>query len=46
MIFFVPVLGLMVFGLLGRRALRRRSPDVQAEAQAGMITATEPPRPS
>ena len=34
-IFFVPVLGLLAFGLLRRHAVRRRRP--QLEAQAGMI---------
>ena len=33
-IFFVPIVGLAVFGLLGGRGLRRR-PQVQTEAQAG-----------
>ena len=47
-IFFVPLVGLVVFGLAGGRALRRR-PRVQTEAQAGMIVLhnnTYPPLPA
>ena len=47
-IFFVPIVGLAVFGLLGGRGLRRR-PQVQTEAQAGMIVLNNniyPPLPA